>query len=118
VGKRQRTKGAAYEREVARFFSAAFGQDFQRNIGQARDGGNDIDVGPLVVECKRRKNLKGMEDFLKQALAAAVERGQNPSIPVVVMRADEGQSMVLCALPDFVRMVTPWFDRESPAGGA
>ena len=116
MGKSQRTKGAGFEREVCDVFSAALGQKFKRNIGQARDGGNDIDVGPLVVECKRRKSLKTVEGWLEQANRAARTRdflgkfGEDDprageaAIPVVVMRADNGVPMVLLTLDDFITL--------------
>lgn len=107
MGKSQRTKGAVYEREVSAEFSAALGQEFKRNIGQARDGGNDIDVGPLVVECKRRKTLTTIEGWFQQALLAANRRpaveGAKP-IPTVVARADNGPSFVMIRLTDFLTL--------------
>lgn len=109
MGKSQRTKGAGFEREVCDVFSAALGQKFKRNIGQARDGGNDIDVGPLVVECKRRKSLKTIEGWLEQANRAArtrdfTEATGDAAIPAVVMRADNGVRMVLLTLDDFITL--------------
>lgn len=103
MGASQRTKGAVYERHVARIFSDALGTEFKRNIGQARDGGNDIDVGPLVVECKRRKTLTTLEDWFEQALKAAMER-PGKRTPVVVMKADHGTDFVLLRLTDFLTL--------------
>jgi hypothetical protein len=116
MGKSQRTKGAVYEREVMREFSEFFGQTFERNIGQARDGGNDGDVGPLVLEMKRRKSLKTLMSWYEQAATAATERyyrkvragqptGTGDHIPVVVMREDSGSSMVLLSLEDFLNLL-------------
>lgn len=105
MGKSQRIKGAVFERDVAHMFSARFGREFKRNIGQARDGGNDIDVGPLVVEAKRRASLKGLRAWMAQAQAAADTRG-GASIAVVVMREDNGpEPMVLLGFGDFIDMV-------------
>jgi hypothetical protein len=108
LGKSQRNKGASYEREVMQKFSDFFGRSFKRNIGQARDGGNDGDVGPLVVECKRRKSLKTLMGWYEQAKAAAVRMpsGTGPlgRIPVVVMRQDAGESMVMLTLDDFLSL--------------
>lgn len=102
----QRNKGAAYEREVMKAFSAAFGREFKRNIGQARDGGNDGDVGPLVLEMKRRKSLKTIMSWYKQALAAANPHNHviRTRVPVVVMREDAGESMVMLSLNDFISL--------------
>ena len=100
MGKSQRTKGAVFEREVAKQFSAAYGEDFLRNIGQARDGGNDIDIGRFRVECKRRKTLGTVEGWLTQATAAC---GVG-HVPIVVARSDGGAAMVLLSLEDFLAL--------------
>lgn len=115
MGKSQRTKGAVFEREVCDSFTAALNPatPFKRNIGQARDGGNDIDVGPLVVECKRRKTLGTVYGWLEQATRAAVARriGRTTTeqhkhvkaIPMVVARQDADTSpIVILRLTDFL----------------
>lgn len=113
MGKSQRTKGASFEREVCEIFSASLGQKFQRNIGQARDGGNDIDVAHLVVECKRRKTLGTVESWLAQADAAVKTREDahfaageviEQYIPVVVGRSDGGDALVVMYLEDFLTL--------------
>jgi hypothetical protein len=97
-----------YEREVMQAFSDYFGRSFKRNIGQARDGGNDGDVGVLVVECKRRKSLKTILSWYGQAKAAVARRpsvyvGALPKgVPVVVMREDGGENMVMLSLEHFL----------------
>lgn len=100
MGKSQRTKGASYEREVCDVLSQAVGQKVQRHIGQARDGGNDITVGQLVIECKRRKTLGTVEKWLQQAKAA---KKRDSDVPVVVARSDGGKSFIIMDLDDFLR---------------
>ncbi len=105
MGKAQRTKGAVYEREVCDKFNARLGTDYKRNIGQARDGGNDIDAGSLTVECKRRASLTTIENWYKQAEAAVdarFDRDGVTSIPLVVARADNGKSFAILDLDDFI----------------
>lgn len=80
-------------------FSAALGITVKRNIGQSRDGGNDINVGPLVVECKRRKTLGTVESWLLQAAAAC---DTSAHIPIVVGRSDNGRSLVVLDLDHFI----------------
>lgn len=117
MSKSQRTKGAGFEREVCDVFSSALGRTFKRRIGQARDGGNDIDVGPLVVECKRRKTLGTVYGWLQQAIDACLGRrhyapGEDPSldrgepmIPVVVARQDgDTAPIVILRLSDFLTL--------------
>jgi hypothetical protein len=98
----QRTKGAAYEREICAELSVASGHKIQRHIGQARDGGNDITVPPFTVECKRRKSLKTIEGWLAQARAACTIEAP---IPIVVARSDGGKSFVIVPLENFLSLV-------------
>lgn len=101
-------------------FSDFFGRSFKRNIGQARDGGNDGDVGPLVIECKRRKSLKtlmGWYDQASRACAKSAKRsGTGPGgyIPLVVMREDNGPSMVLLSLNSFLALAEDCIAAELP----
>jgi len=116
VGKSQRTKGATFEREVAQLFSTALGLTAKRNIGQARDGGNDITIGGLVIECKRRKSLKTLTGWLAQAGKAAFETSANVDqyarkVPIVVARQDAGEPIVLLSLIDFFKLAGPQLDR-------
>ena len=92
MGAMQRRKGATFEREVAHDLAAALGVKVTRNIGQSRDGGDDITVGPFRVECKRRKRLAVVEGWLAQAEASRDCEGQ---MPVVVARQDHGAALVV-----------------------
>ena len=100
-GRHSRNKGAAFEREVAHKLSQHFGEKITRVLGQARDSGEDIDVGNLTVECKRRATLKGLYAWYEQARAAA-KRYTALRIPVVAFREDNGETMVMLTLPDFL----------------
>jgi len=102
MSKSQRNKGAGYEREVCDVLTSAAGRKIQRHIGQARDGGNDITVGKLIIECKRRKTLGTVEGWLRQAEAAKVSAEQ---AAVVVARSDGGQSIAILPLTDLLRII-------------
>ena len=123
MSKLSRTKGAKFERDVCDIFSDALGLEgddrIKRNIGQARDGGNDIDIGPLVVEVKIRKTLGTVYSWLQQAIEAAkdlfydrdvMDDGEwlgssvkEPMIPIVVARQDGDTSpIVILRLSDFI----------------
>lgn len=103
MSKSQRTKGAVFEREIAALLSSWFNLEIKRNITQARDGGNDLNVGKLVIECKRRASLKGLRAWLHQA-TAATQPGQTP---IVIMREDGATApMVLLNLGDFLALTT------------
>lgn len=98
----QRNKGATFERTIANRLSEKFGRKVQRNIGQARDGGNDIDFPPFVIECKRYKSLGLLERALEQAEAAVSKKGQ---VPLVVAKSDQKPTMVALRFEDFLDIV-------------
>jgi Holliday junction resolvase len=80
-GKSARDKGARGERELAELLSNELGTMVKRKLGQARDGGDDIQVGRFRIEVKRRETL-AVEQWAKQVEAAA-EPGD---VPVVAFR--------------------------------
>lgn len=100
MSKSQRNKGSGYEREVANLLSELLGQVVRRNIGQSRDGGDDITVGKFRIECKRRASI-AVYPWMEQAEAACHE-GQ---IPVVVMRGDQKGSLLVLRLEDGVDLI-------------
>jgi hypothetical protein len=109
VSASQRNKGHKFERDVRDAFGEALGCEFQRNIGQARDSGNDLDIGPLCVEVKIRKTLGTVYGWLQQAIvslpAFAKRTGQDHGIPIVVARQDGDTSpIVILRLNDFLKL--------------
>ena len=103
MSKSQRDKGAGYEREVMARFSGAFGGPFRRILGQARDAGADGLVERFRIECKRRARLATQAGWYGQVKRSA----QQGEIPIVVMREDHGENMVLLSLEDFLKVVAP-----------
>jgi hypothetical protein len=114
VSRLARERGRLYEIEVGKFFSKAFGREFKRKLGQARDSGNDMDVGPFVVECKRTRRLGFISTWMEQAKAACAARSQPHTMPIVVCREDENTSFVIMHLCDFCELahdrVAVWYD--------
>jgi hypothetical protein len=110
VSRMQRTKGATFERDICKAFADATGREIKREIGQARDGGYDIAVGPLLVECKRRKTLGTVYGWLQQAIDAVplymARKGAGiVPIPVVVARQDgDTAPIVILRLEDFLTL--------------
>lgn len=100
MSKSQRTKGAAGERELCRILRDELGIDVHREIGQVRDGGCDIKVGPFNVEVKRRARIGGIYDWIGQAEASCEEHRR----PVVVCRADGKRWMVVQRLEDWIQI--------------
>lgn len=106
-GRHSRNKGATFERWVADQFTEKLGGllrgRVQRNIGQARDGGDDITMPGLRIECKRYAKM-GFYPWLKQVQAAA---GANERV-VVVAKADNEEPVAIVPLKDFLDMEF-WF---------
>lgn len=87
-----RNKGANGERELARLLSDELGFEVKRTLGQARDGGADIQIGRFVIEVKRQERL-AIEQWCQQVEAAVTtisnldESGElREPVPVVVFR--------------------------------
>lgn len=101
MSKSQRVKGATGERELANLLSDALGFIVKRTLGQARDGGHDIETGRFLWEVKRRKRL-AVYEFMEQ-VDAACENTQNT--PVVAMRADGKGWLVMMRLEDIIPLI-------------
>ena len=110
MGKSQRNKGAAGEREWCAVL-ATRGVKVARVLGQARDGGGDVHAPPFLFEVKRRKGI-AVRKFLEQAkeavkLQAVLTNHQEPMRhPVVAMREDGNTEwMVLMPADTFLDLV-------------
>jgi hypothetical protein len=100
MGASQRRKGAAGERELANLLSEQLGWICKRNIGQARDGGDDITTGRFRWEVKRRKGI-AVHEWVEQAV-----RASGPSdIPVVACRGDGKGWLVVMRLEDALPLI-------------
>jgi hypothetical protein len=98
-GKNNRRRGQDGERELITMIRDDFGIAHKgRNLGQERDGGDDIALGPWDVQVKRRKRLAGLYEWLETAHLAAV-------------RADGKGWLVVMPWPLFVKLA-----REEIAG--
>jgi Holliday junction resolvase len=53
-----RSKGAAGERELAKILSEELNIKVNRKLDQAREGGDDIQIGKYRIEVKRREKLQ------------------------------------------------------------
>lgn len=81
-GRTARNKGARVEREVCKVIEQKTGDEVSRILGQARDGGFDVEWGPFGIEVKARETV-AMPAWQKQVVAAVGDSGQ---IPAVVWR--------------------------------
>ena len=91
-GRGKRNKGAAGERELAALLSDHLGFVVKRNLGQARDGADDITIEHFRLEVKRQERLQ-IDAWSAQVEACALP-GQ---IPVVAYRRN-GQPWRVCLL--------------------
>lgn len=101
MSKSQRTKGAVGERELAAILSDHLGLIVKRTLGQARDGGHDIQTGRFKWEVKRRKAI-AVYDFMEQVEEAC----EHNETPIVAMRADGKGWLVMMKLEDFLPMLS------------
>jgi Holliday junction resolvase len=100
VSKSQRDKGAAAEREVAAILSESMGVKVTRKLGQARDGGDDIQVGRYRLEVKRREALS-IDAWCEQVEACC----EPQDVPVVVYRRNGKPWRVVLRLDDFIPLM-------------
>lgn len=101
MSKSQRTKGAAFEREIAGILTKRLGRPVTRELSQTRDGGRDLSLPPFSLELKRRVRI-GVYPWLKQAEAAT---DYKHPLPVVVARADKERAVAIIPIEVFVAMI-------------
>lgn len=101
-GRLNKSRGAAFEREVAEKFRERLGVQAKRRLGQAREGGHDIDLPSLfglVTEAKRTKEGQLRLPWLLQAQEAMTDESQ---IPLVVTRGDGSDPVVILWFEDLL----------------
>ena len=111
MGKKSKTKGSTYEREVAAIlreagFNARRTAQYCGNTGEASDV---VGLDYCHIECKRYANRGFDYEWLKQATwdsAEAAKRRNDEEyfIPVVIHRTDREKSVVTMWLDDFLDM--------------
>lgn len=98
MSKSQRTKGAAYERELTTEANETLGHldgfNCSRRLNQSRDAGHDFDLLCFNVEAKRRARSLPAEKWLAQAEASCVSMYAR-KMPLVVTRGDNGKSLAV-----------------------
>lgn len=110
MGKAQRTKGAAGEREICDLIFQHLGIQVHRNLSQTRDGGADIKLNPYSLEVKRRAAISNIYDWIDQA-----ERGCDfPERPIVVCRADRKKWLAIMTIDELFRLIR---EEVAAAGG-
>lgn len=105
TGKLAKQRGANYENEIADTLTKFLGVIVKRKLGQARDGGDDLQCGPLRIEAKRRRDIGWINDALTQIDSACKSDTTARSYPMVVTREDGGTSRVVMKLTDFLALL-------------
>lgn len=104
-GKGKRLKGAQGERELAKLLEDELGFVVTRNLGQARDGGDDITIQKFRIEVKRQERLSVM------AWCEQVEQAcKTGDVPVVAFRQNGKPWRVVLRMEDFVPMLREFLD--------
>ena len=120
MGKSQRDKGARVERDIAKALCSYFGLPVKRRLGQAREGGEDIDAPdlPFCIEIKARADAPAVQKFLEQAREAA---RADMRTPIAIIKGDRKQPIVVMYLTDWLELAMPavqQFERESHHRGS
>ena len=99
-GRMSRNKGAAAERELAQILSDELGFVVKRKLGQARDSGDDIQVGKFRIEAKRRETL-ALPAWCRQIEAHC----ESHEVPVVAYRQNGQPWRIVMKLEDFLPLM-------------
>ena len=86
-GRSNRNRGAAAERELARWIKDELGVDVSRNLKQYQktQEGDLTPLGPFLIECKYHARLN-VRDWWKQAAQSAKAGGLVPVVAYKVAR--------------------------------
>jgi Holliday junction resolvase len=99
-GRGKRNKGAAGERELAGILKDNLGFEVKRNLGQARDGADDITIQKFRIEVKRQERLQ--VDKWSEQVESCSKFGE---IPVLAYRRNGQPWRVCLRLDDFIPML-------------
>lgn len=110
MGKSQRNKGAAGEREWTKMLSTT-GVTAKRLLGQARDGGGDVPAPPLLWEVKRYAKF-AVYQHIDQAAASLTPESRilaydGCAIPAVALRGDNREWLVVLRATDALPLLYP-----------
>ncbi len=104
-GRGKRNKGAAGERELAGILKDHLGFEVKRNLGQARDGADDITIQKFRIEVKRQERLQ--VDKWSEQVESCSKLGE---VPILVYRRNGQPWRVCLKLDDFIPMLRDALD--------
>jgi len=99
-GRGKRNKGAAGERELAGILKDHLGFEVKRNLGQARDGADDITIQKFRIEVKRQERLQ--VDKWSEQVESCSKSGE---IPILAYRRNGQPWRVCLRLDDFIPLM-------------
>ena len=99
-GRGKRNKGAAGERELAGILKDQLGFEVKRNLGQARDGADDITIQKFRIEVKRQERLQ--VDRWSEQVESCSKAGE---VPVLMYRRNGQPWRVCLRLDDFIPLL-------------
>ena len=97
-GRYAKQKGERGEREVCGIITRITGEPSKRKLGQAREGGGDVDWGPFLLEVKARQTV-AMPAWQEQVRIAAKDTGQ---VPAVVWRRKGEEFWIAVPFEEFL----------------
>lgn len=109
-GRGARVKGAAFERQLAKYFTDNTKLEAKRGIGQTRSGGaevSDVDMEIIHIEAKRHKRCN-IKAALKQAVNDASVNGK---IPVAITKDDREKILCTMHLDDWIDFFNAYVEK-------
>lgn len=85
MGTMQRNKGARAENQLASMLSDDLGMEIKRSLGQPRDGGADILIGPYAVQVKHAAKAQ-IKSWWQQTCADAAKCKRIPVLAYKINR--------------------------------
>lgn len=110
-GRGSRTKGANFERDLAKYFNANIDNaNAKRGLGQTRGGGEeiaDVEIDLIHVEAKRHKRCN-----IKKALDQAINDCQSKDkLPVAITKDDRKPILVTMLLDDWIKLFKAYAEK-------
>lgn len=99
-GRGAKRKGEVGERQVCAIINKITGEETKRKLGQAREGGGDVDWGPFLLEVKNRSTVS-MPAWQQQVCTAVEGTDQ---VPAVVWKRKAEKFWIALPFEDFVQI--------------
>jgi hypothetical protein len=99
-GKASKSKGQRGERAVSKIINDILGTDIHRNLDQARDGRNDLNLGKYKIEVKLQETTS-IPAWWRQAVASCDEG----DVPLLIFRRSREEWKVCLTLEEFLFLI-------------